>query len=188
MSLKNVDIESAMRRLADRRIEEAMREGKFDNLPGAGKPLDLEPMPADESARMMWWALRIMKNQNFTPDEVKWRKQIDGLRDQLDAVTTEANVVTLVNAINRLVKQINTLGTNALNTAVAPVSLEVEQHRLRERLARKAEEDARPRPPSGGGSTVPAKAGVWRCANAQCQGENPRSARFCRRCGRVFGK
>ena len=40
MSLKNVDITSALRRLADRRIEDAMKEGKFDNLSGAGKPLD----------------------------------------------------------------------------------------------------------------------------------------------------
>ncbi len=31
MSLKDIDIESALRRLADRRIEEAMREGKFTN-------------------------------------------------------------------------------------------------------------------------------------------------------------
>jgi hypothetical protein len=55
VSLKNVDIECALRRIADRRIEEAMREGKFDNLPGAGKPLNLEPMPAEENARMTWW-------------------------------------------------------------------------------------------------------------------------------------
>lgn len=26
----------------DRKFEEAIRSGKFDNLPGAGKPLDLE--------------------------------------------------------------------------------------------------------------------------------------------------
>lgn len=46
MSLKNVDVGDALRRLADKRIEDAMKEGKFDNLEGAGKPLDLEPMPA----------------------------------------------------------------------------------------------------------------------------------------------
>jgi hypothetical protein len=52
VSLKNVDIESALRRIADKRIEEAMREGKFDNLPGTGKPLNPDPMPAEENARM----------------------------------------------------------------------------------------------------------------------------------------
>ena len=62
-----------------------MREGKFDNLPGAGKPLDLEPMPADENARMTWWMLRILKNNDFTPDEVHWRRQIDRLKDELDS-------------------------------------------------------------------------------------------------------
>lgn len=55
MSLKHVDMEAALRRLAEKRIEDAMEEGKFDNLPGRGKPLDLEPLPADENARMMWW-------------------------------------------------------------------------------------------------------------------------------------
>jgi hypothetical protein len=33
-----------------------MKSGKFDNLAGAGKPLDLEPMPAEESARMTAFA------------------------------------------------------------------------------------------------------------------------------------
>src|SRR5439155_8100542 len=51
MLLHHIDLASALRRLAEKRIEEAMKEGKFDNLAGAGKPLNLEPMPADEGAR-----------------------------------------------------------------------------------------------------------------------------------------
>ena len=62
-----------LRRLADRRIEDAMKEGKFDNLPGKGKPLNLEPMPAEENARLTWWALRILKNNDYTPDEIRSR-------------------------------------------------------------------------------------------------------------------
>src|SRR5687768_7760291 len=99
MSLKNVDIESALRRLADRRIEEAMREGKFDNLPGMGQPLVLEPMPAEENARLMWWAIKLMRNADFTPDEVRLRKQVDTLRDELAAAASEQRVVYLVAAI-----------------------------------------------------------------------------------------
>src|SRR3954447_2780799 len=90
MSLTNIDITAALRRLADKRIEDAMKEGKFDNLAGAGQPLDLEPMPAEENARLMWWALRILKNNDFTPEEVRWRKAIDHLRSRLDAATAEA--------------------------------------------------------------------------------------------------
>ena len=191
MSLKHVDLESALRRLAERRIEEAMREGKFDNLAGAGKPLDLEPMPADENARMTWWMLRILKGNDFTPEEVRWRRQIDGLKEQLESATTEQRVEVLVKTINGIVRQINTMGTNAINLAVAPVSLEVERQRLRDRLAQKAEEEARRAParapaPAAQMRPRPPEPAVRNCAAALCKTENPPTARFCRRCGKVL--
>src|SRR5215218_1936179 len=130
---KHVDMESALRRLADRRIEEAMREGKFDNLAGAGKPLDLEPMPADENARMTWWMLRILKGADFTPDEIRIRRQVENLKGELHESMTEDRVRALVRSINGLVHELNTLGTNAIHIAVSPVSLEAELERLRER-------------------------------------------------------
>ena len=182
MSLKHIDLESALRRLADKRIEDAMREGKFDNLPGAGKPLDLEPMPADENARMTWWMLRILKNNNFTPEEVRWRRQIDRLKEELDAATTERRVEALVKQVNGLVHQLNTLGTNAINIAVAPISLETERQRLRKRLAKPAAavessvEAARPEP----------RAAVRACRTDKCRAANPVSARFCHRCGKTL--
>src|SRR5438128_2671728 len=103
-----------MRRLADRRIEDAMQEGKFDNLAGMGKPLELEPMPAEEGARMLWWTLRIMKNADFVPHEVQWRKKLDGLRAELAELVDETRLEALVRAINDPVYRLNTLGTNAL--------------------------------------------------------------------------
>ncbi|HYO09970.1 MAG TPA: DUF1992 domain-containing protein [Tepidisphaeraceae bacterium] len=136
MSLSNVDIESALRRLAERRIEEAMQEGKFDNLAGAGAPLDLEPIPTDENAKMMWWALKIMRQNDFTPHEVQWRKSLDSLKDQLAKLRDEARLETLVAQINDLVRRLNTMGTNAINLSVTGVDLEQERARLRERLGR----------------------------------------------------
>jgi hypothetical protein len=170
MLLKHIDMESAMRRLADRRIEEAMREGKFDNLPGKGKPLDLEPMPADEDTRMMWWAIRLMKNADYTPDEVRIRKQIDLLKDELPKAKTEAKVVVLVTAINAAVRNLNTLGTNAIPSPVAPVSLEVERQRFRERVAAAAE------------TSVDLAGNVF-CRQRGCRARNAANAMYCRRCG-----
>ena len=134
MSLKNVDFDNVFRRLADKRIEDAMKEGKFDNLRGKGEPIDLEPLPADENARMMWWALKIMRQNDFTPDEVRYRKSLDGLRAELAATRDERRVKYLVAQINALVYKINTLGTNALKSPVTGVSLEDEKARLRQRL------------------------------------------------------
>lgn len=130
MSLKNVDIESALRRIADKRIEEAMREGKFDNLPGAGKPLNLEPMPAEENARMTWWMLRILHKNDFTPDEVRLRKSVERLKEALSCLKDARKLPPLVARINELVHRINTLGTNAINLAVTPVDLEGERVRV----------------------------------------------------------
>jgi len=135
MSLKNVDIESALRRLAVRRIEDAMKEGKFDNLPGAGAPLELEPMPAEENARLMWWTLRILKQNDLIPHEVQWRKALDYLKAQLERLTDESRLEAVVKQINDLVYKLNTLGTNAINIAVVGVELEEERRRLRDRLA-----------------------------------------------------
>lgn len=135
MSLKHIDIEGGLRRLADRRIEEAMKEGKFSNLRGQGKPLVLDPMPAEENARLMWWALRILKNQDFTPDEVRWRKLIDQLKAELAQTRDESRVKTLVAQINAMVLKLNTLGTNAISSGVARVDLEDQLSRLRQRLA-----------------------------------------------------
>jgi NADH pyrophosphatase NudC (nudix superfamily) len=61
MSFKNLDIDNALSRIADRKIEQAMREGKFDNLPGAGRPLNLAPLPTDERARMAYWVAKLLK-------------------------------------------------------------------------------------------------------------------------------
>src|SRR3954452_15809847 len=134
MSLKNVDIESALRRLAERRIEDAMAEGKFDNLAGMGAPLDLEAPPADENARMMWWTLRILKQNDVTPHEVQWRKALDYVRAQIDRLSDESRLEPLVNQFNDLVRRINTLGTNAINLPVVALELEFERQRLRARL------------------------------------------------------
>ena len=112
-----------------------MREGKFDNLEGAGKPLELEQAPADENARMTWWAIRILKQNDVIPDEVRWRKALDHLRARMDGLTDEARLAGVVRQVNELVHKINTLGTNALKGPVVPVDLETELARLRKRLA-----------------------------------------------------
>lgn len=133
MPLKNVDLDLAMRRLAERRIEDAMKEGKFDNLQGAGQPIEIDEAPAEENARLLWWALRILRNNDFVPDEVRMRKELDGLKAQLAELNDETKLTPLVARINALAYKINTLGTNAMKSGVVGVDLEVERRRLQQR-------------------------------------------------------
>lgn len=130
MALHNIDMEAVFRRLAEKRIEEAMAEGKFDNLPGRGKPIDLEPVPADENARATWWALRLMKQNDFVPDEVKYRKRLDEISAQIDTLTEAAPLRALVEAHNTLVHKINTMGTTVLTEPVIARDYQVELTRV----------------------------------------------------------
>jgi hypothetical protein len=55
--------------LVERKIQEAMACGEFDDLPGAGRPLELDDDALiPEELRV---ANRILKNAGVTPPEVK---------------------------------------------------------------------------------------------------------------------
>ena len=128
---KHVDMGNAMRRMADRKIEEAMRDGKFANLAGAGKPLDLEPMPADENVRMTWWAMRLFRQNEVVPDEIVYRKRIDALAHVARTARDEASLRAAFSEANEWIRKLNTMGTNAIPTDVAPIDVEAEVRRWR---------------------------------------------------------
>jgi hypothetical protein len=75
-------------RIAENKIREAIAEGKFDNLPGAGTPLDFdEYFSTPEELRM---AYSILKNANCAPAEVELLKEIARLTEALAAADDEA--------------------------------------------------------------------------------------------------
>ena len=79
--------------IAERRIEEAMARGEFDNLPCAGKPIppdDLIMVP--EELRM---AYKILKNAGIVPEEIELRKSIYSLNELLKACIDEEEKIRL---------------------------------------------------------------------------------------------
>ncbi len=72
---------SIIERIADDRIQRAIDEGAFDNLPGKGKPLDLE----DDSwiPHELRMAYKLLKNAGFAVPEVDQRKTLSSLADAL---------------------------------------------------------------------------------------------------------
>ena len=68
-------------------IREAQERGKFDNLPGKGKPIDLTSyFETPEEVRV---AQSLLKNAGMTPPEVQLLKEIAELRQVLPAVVDE---------------------------------------------------------------------------------------------------
>ncbi|HEY1079313.1 MAG TPA: DnaJ family domain-containing protein, partial [Bdellovibrio sp.] len=67
----------------EQKIQEAMAKGEFDNLPGAGKPMDLEDdAHVPQELRM---SFRVLKNAGFLPPELVLHQEVQELRDKLSA-------------------------------------------------------------------------------------------------------
>lgn len=88
---------SKIERGIEEQIRNAIAEGKFDNLPGAGQPLDLDAyFQAPEHLRMCY---SILKNGNFVPEEAQLLKDVEALRGQLAACPDEEQRLKLTKAI-----------------------------------------------------------------------------------------
>jgi hypothetical protein len=63
----------ALELIAERKIAEAAENGEFDDLPGRGRPLELDnDSLVPEDLRM---AYRILKNAGFVPAEIENRSK-----------------------------------------------------------------------------------------------------------------
>ena len=51
--------------VVERRIREAIEQGEFDDLPGAGKPLPDAGKPYDE----LWWVKAWLKRNDLAPGD-----------------------------------------------------------------------------------------------------------------------
>ena len=78
----------SIEKFVEDQIKKAMAEGEFDNLPGKGKPIDLEGyFQTPEHLRLCH---SILKNAQFVPEEVQMLKDIEALRDELASCSDEA--------------------------------------------------------------------------------------------------
>lgn len=71
--------------LAESRIQEALKNGEFDGLPGQGEPIDLEAYFALPPGFRMGYS--ILKNAGEVPPEVENLKLIARLEEQLEDST-----------------------------------------------------------------------------------------------------
>lgn len=67
--------------VAERKIQEAVEAGEFDNLPGKGKPLDLDTNPFEPAH--MRAVNRVLKNAKALPEWLQLEKDIEQERETL---------------------------------------------------------------------------------------------------------
>ncbi|MFW5900081.1 MAG: DnaJ family domain-containing protein, partial [Desulfovermiculus sp.] len=73
--------------IAEQRINEAIEKGELDNLPGQGKPINLDDdthLPPE-----MRMAYRILKNAGYVSPEVEQRREIASIREMISQCEDE---------------------------------------------------------------------------------------------------
>ena len=101
-----------LHRLVEDRIEKAQGEGVFDNLPGKGKPLNLDDdAGVPEDLRLTF---KVLKNANCLPIEMELRKEIFSLRQLLNATIDLRDRRDLTRELNLLILNFNLRRTGSL--------------------------------------------------------------------------
>jgi hypothetical protein len=130
----------------DLQIKQAMDRGEFDDLPGAGKPIE----DLGEHHDPDWWVKRLVERERITvlPPSIALRKEDAELDAALDRYNTEAEVRRHVEDFNeRVVRARYSLHEGPpLITMPRDVDAAVEGWRER-RAARRTSAAAHPAPP-----------------------------------------
>lgn len=125
----------------DQQIRVAMAKGEFDDLPGAGKPLQLGATHDPD-----WWIKKLVEREQITvlPMSVQLRREEAGLDERLDAYAVERDVRAALEDFNARVIAARYRAPEGppLITMPRDVDADVEAWRER-RVARLAEQRAR---------------------------------------------
>lgn len=76
--------ERAIRNLVEDRIQAAMEAGAFDELPGKGRPLELDVNPYVRPELRL--AYKVLADANFAPDWIELDKAVRAAREELDSL------------------------------------------------------------------------------------------------------
>jgi len=94
-------------RIAERLIREAMENGEFDNLEGAGKPLNF----ADETwiPEDLRIAYRVLKNAGYIPPEIELRNEIINMSSLINTIDDDKERLKKIKELNFILLKLNTM-------------------------------------------------------------------------------
>ncbi|PGO21569.1 enterochelin esterase [Bacillus cereus] len=87
-------------------VKEAEKKGSFDNLPGKGKPLNLDNDLSYNPEKQLY---RTLKNNHVLPRWIELSKEINDLKERIKENTNTAEAADLIRIINKKVLEHNLL-------------------------------------------------------------------------------
>ena len=117
----------------EHQIREATERGKFDDLPGAGKPIPDLDEPHDE----LWWVKGKLRREqvSWLPPTMALRKEAEDALEAAARAASEDEVRRIVADINRRIVDGNRKAASGPPLNLAPFDVERVVRRWRERLA-----------------------------------------------------
>lgn len=104
---------SSFWRIAEERILEAQRAGAFDDLPGKGKPLQLDDLSwVPEDLRIGY---HILKNAHILPPEAELLKEIHTIEDLLKHVEDERERRSLAKSMQQKLIRLDLLRRRSMS-------------------------------------------------------------------------
>ena len=106
----------------ERQIREATERGEFDNLPGAGRPIDGLDEPHDE----LWWVKQKLRREHFAylPPTIALRKQAEEALEAAARAGSEDAVRRIVADINAKIIEGNRKAASGPPLNLAPLDVE----------------------------------------------------------------
>ena len=103
-------------------IGEARADGAFDNLPGAGKPLPGIDKPYDPD----WWVKQLIEREQITvlPPALALLRKVESTLAAIWTLTSEADVRTRMDALNRDIATVNARATEGPPTRLSSLDVE----------------------------------------------------------------
>ena len=141
-------------------VRKAMERGDFDNLPGAGKPLDLPPQHDPD-----WWVKRLIEREKISgvaPPALGLRREDAELDDALDREWSEDGVRRVVADFNRRVVEARRQLTGGPPVITRTREVDDEVQRWRERRATAREEARRRQAERQAAAPREQRRGWWR--------------------------
>ena len=105
----------------EQQIQAAQREGQFDDLLGAGRPLH-----TDDGADPYWWAKQLLRREqvDYVPPALALRRSVEKVLAVLPSLRDEGRVRELLAGLDAEIRRFNATVISGPPTTQAPLDIE----------------------------------------------------------------
>jgi DnaJ homologue, subfamily C, member 28, conserved domain len=105
----------------EQQIQQARRDGRFDGLPGVGRPL-----PTDDGSDPNWWAKQLLRREqlDFLPPALELRRSVERALAALPAIADEGRVRALLEGLDAEIRRFNARAVSGPPSSQPPLDVE----------------------------------------------------------------